>query len=107
MTLWIAVPEDQRHQATRALVDADVTVEGTWTGPGPGTTPPPPPRRDPGATFLLTALGLILGGLGVWACWTGGWWVIPGALAVLMGLLLITTALARPKPPAGQVSAPA
>lgn len=105
MTLWIAVPEEQRHQATRALIDADVTIQGTWTGPTPGTTPDPP-RRDPGSTFFLTALGLILAGLGAWACWSGGWWIIPGVLAALMGLLCITGALARPKP-AAQVNEPA
>lgn len=107
MTLWIAVPEDQRQQATRALIDADITVQGTWAGPGPGALEPQP-RRDPGSTFLLTALGLILGGLGLWACWSGGWWIPLGVLSTLIGLLCITGALARPKPPTpDQVSAPA
>lgn len=95
MTLWIAVPEDQRQQATRALVDADVTVQGTWTGPTPGSAT----GRDPGGTFLFASLGLILLGLGVWAAWHGGWWIILAVVAVLFGLVCITAALARPPSP--------
>lgn len=92
MTLWIAVPDDQRRQATQTLIDNDVTVQGTWTGPTPGT----PRRHDPGVLFFLTATGLTLIGLGGWGVYQGGWWAALGVLSALVGIIAISAALARP-----------
>lgn len=95
MTLWISVPQEQRHQATRALIDAEVTVHGTRTGPHPHTEQPP--RRDVGEAFLLVSFGLSFLGLGGWGLWEGGWWILPAVLSVMAGLICISASLSRPK----------
>lgn len=102
MTLWISVPQDQRRQATRALIDADVTIHGTRTGTHPDTEHHP--RRDPGVTFLMVSFGLSFLGLGGWGLWEGGWWILPALLSVLAGLICISACLTRPKNRAPHVS---
>lgn len=109
VTLWIAVPEDQRKQATTALIDTGVTIHTTRTGPEPGVEEHSP-RRDPGEVFLLVSFGLTFLGLGGWGLWESGWWVIPAVLSVLAGLVCISASLGRPKPKtsaSGEVSEPA
>lgn len=107
MTLWIAVPQDQRKKATTALIDAEVTIHATRTGDEPGTEDQAP-RRDPGEVFLMVSFGLSFLGLGAWGLWEGGWWIIPAVLSVLAGLVCISACLFRPKPsPLGEVNEPA
>lgn len=96
MTLWIAVPQDQRKKATTALIDAEVAIHATHTGPKPNTQDQTP-RRDPGETFLWVSFGLSFLGLGAWGLWEGGWWIIPAILGVLIGLMCLATAMTRPK----------
>lgn len=92
MTLWIAVPDEQRRQATQTLIDTGIPVQGTWTGPTPGT----PRRHDLGVLFFLTATGLPLIGLSVWGFSQGGWWAALGALGALAGIICLSVALSRP-----------
>lgn len=86
MTAWIGVPDDRSREATRALVDAGVKVEGTWTVPAPGATPS---RRDPATVFLAASFGATFLGLAVWGLWAGGWWSVLGVLSLMAGLMCI------------------
>lgn len=101
MTVWIAVPDGRQKEATRALIDAQVPVEGTWTGPTPGTPDQPPrrPRRDPAGLFLTTSLGAVFLAAGARGLYLGGWWLVLGAFGVVLGLVCIAGALAVPKAP--------